>query len=407
VASDVSRPVLADTGLVIVAGFAPWVEGDGPDLEGRLTASALVMSALTGALVVFATRGVPALSAALVGVAVVVFVGPAAWWAGGRLLRPVAPSVMVAARLVGVATYVVGAEIARVPLMASALVGAVVVGFDIALSLGVIGQRTSLRPALATVARSTVHLGIAMGLGVAYLVGGRAAPGRYVSRYAMFWLVTAVAVVVAETVRHRNGWSRQLRSDVESAVRSEERRERAHWLHDDVCADLRLLRLQLEAGRIAPGEVAEALGDLDHQLRLRQLDELMGSGRVRIAEVIQPFLRRLQERGVALDDVPRFGDAAQELDERSARHLRHALGVLVGNSIEAGARSMRIRCEPSAGHLVLTVADDAGGFDLSLVPAGRGLDSLRSELGAAALEARREGAGTAVRVLIPTRTNDR
>lgn len=183
-------------------------------------------------------------------------------------------------------------------------------------------------------------------------------------------------------------------------TRNSERRARAEWLHDTVCAEIRVARLRIADDAIDRRGLDQVLADLEHRVRLQQLDDSMVTGRVRLSEVVQPFIRRLQDHGVAVTKAPTFGESRFEIDEAVGRRLRHTLSVLVNNAILAGARGVSLRVELVGSIVEVEVADDAGGFDLHQVPAGRALDMLAGEVRSLNVEAGRHGEGIVVKVLI-------
>lgn len=189
----------------------------------------------------------------------------------------------------------------------------------------------------------------------------------------------------------------------ESLARRREHRQHARWLHDDVCSELRLMRLKLEAGSPSREELAAQLAELDHRLRAHQVDELLRSGPVRVAELVQPSVRRAQTHGVRVRLQLAPEDAAIELEERVGRAVQRAAAVLVANALQAGASEITIHVtvETDTRRVQLRVDDDAGGFDVDAIPEGRGLDSLRAELGDDALELRRNPRGTTACVAVP------
>lgn len=166
-----------------------------------------------------------------------------------------------------------------------------------------------------------------------------------------------------------------------AAAAAAEHRQSAHWLHDDVSAELKLVELRLRDEAFGPGDVADALADLDHQLRLRQLDELFQSGTVRLAEVLQPFVRDAQRHGLEITAVPTFDDASTIVDQHFGRLFARAASVATNNSIHAGATRLGFAVHTDDDTVVLSITDNAGGFELSEVPAGRGLWQLGQELG--------------------------
>jgi signal transduction histidine kinase len=181
---------------------------------------------------------------------------------------------------------------------------------------------------------------------------------------------------------------------VETA-RNEHRRS-AHWLHDDVCAQLRLVTLRLHRGALRTDEVVGMLDELDFALRLRQLDELLQSGTARLAEVLQPFVRNAQNHGVTVERVPTYETASAVVDRDAGQMLRHAASVLTSNALNAGATRLSFDVSVDSEQVHLAVVDDAGGFDHDDLTAGRGLWSLLHELGPGNLTIDRVDGGSRV-----------
>ena len=121
--------------------------------------------------------------------------------------------------------------------------------------------------------------------------------------------------------------------------------------------------------------------ELESSLRLRQLDEALASDRAQLAEVLQPYVRLAQDHGVDVVEVPRFGEAHIPVTGTTGRLIKRALGVLVPNAIAAGAGQLAFRIATTPNGFAVEVEDDAGGFDLGSVPAGRALDALLRDLG--------------------------
>ena len=129
--------------------------------------------------------------------------------------------------------------------------------------------------------------------------------------------------------------------EVHESVASE-RARRAHWLHDDVLSEVHLATLRISSGTATPEQINDELLDLDHRLRLRQLDDMMGASTPRIFEVLQPHLRRAQNLGVRLDHVPTHEVTRLELDEQCGRLLNRAVSLFTSNAINAGATRLAI-----------------------------------------------------------------
>jgi signal transduction histidine kinase len=182
-----------------------------------------------------------------------------------------------------------------------------------------------------------------------------------------------------------------------------ERRQRAHWLHDDVCAELRLVSLKVQTEDTDRDEVVRLLDQFDHRLRLRQLDELFAAGPTRIAELLQPFIRHAQNMGIDVDEVPSFEDASSSLAPSDARLFARLVSVTTSNSINAGATRLAYAVHLSGREVSVTIRDNGPGFEVSQLPFGRALWSLRRDLSPGVLEIRSApGEGTEiVATLIP------
>lgn len=211
-----------------------------------------------------------------------------------------------------------------------------------------------------------------------------------VAAWVTMWLLDAIR---RDLVRRE--------SDAVRRARQEEHRRRAHWLHDDVCAELQLTSLRLRTGQVTGDQVADELADLDHRLRLRQTDELIASGDARLAELVQPALRRVQAAGVRLVDVPTLDDAQIRLHVQEARMFTRILGALVSNAVNAGAAHLSLQLTHDPDRIAVTVTDDAGGFPDTPLPPGRGLERLVRELGPGALTIEPTGNGSRVTLSMP------
>jgi hypothetical protein len=234
---------------------------------------------------------------------------------------------------------------------------------------------------------SPLHLGLLSGVFAAVLMGDRLSAMRDVFNTVLLletWIFGAllVHVVIGRMLKALTSEEREMiRGAALAASRS-----RAHWLHDDVCADVRALRLRLASKSLTIDEIGGELDELDFRLRSRQLDELIAGGQVDASEVIQPYVRRAQAHGLEIREMPRFEQASVSLDTGAAELLRAAAGGLIANAINATATWIKIRLSTTGNDLTLTVIDNAGGFDLAHVPSGRGLDQLAKRLGTGNLQ---------------------
>jgi hypothetical protein len=193
------------------------------------------------------------------------------------------------------------------------------------------------------------------------------------------WVIVAgVTAWLLTGLRRLAMFNRQL---AVSQASSYEHRRSAHWLHDDLCAQLRLVSIKVQSGGATMTEVAALLDDLDHQMRLRQLEEILESGTIRIAEVLQPYVRRAQNHGVTIDSAPSFDDASLVVSATVGREFSHAAAVLTSNALNAGATHIAFEVRLTPGHVSIAVIDNAGGLDLEDLPSGRSLWTLREDLG--------------------------
>lgn len=273
----------------------------------------------------------------------------------------------------------------------------VAAGIDGALAAQAIGWRPSFWQAWRSLATSPMHMGVLGGLAGTVAIG----PGTELAAAASVVYVTlqfgVANFAVWATLTSRVLAAQQARVDeLRSQVIADERRRSAHWLHDDICASLRLVTLQVQQRRVTTDETVRMLDELDHTLRLRQLDELIASGTVRLADVLQPFVRSAQNQGALVDHVPSYEVAAITLERRAADQVRHALAVFTSNALNAGAGRISFAMTVDAHDVSVGVIDDAGGFDLTDLHVGRGLWNLRAELGDDRVTVERVGAGSCV-----------
>jgi hypothetical protein len=416
VAGDAGESSRLDRFLAIAAGPANW-RNDRQPTSADLAAGCAELTALGAILTVSVTAAgardlgpgwLPYLLVGVLGVVLLVIAGPTAWWVFDRAgpgertwfvdIRPVAAGRTLGfVGVVGLWAVLVGG-----PRMQDAWLFGVVLGCEATLGARSIGAR--MQPwrwwghrlvSLGHLLLGAAAVALAVGMGGRH--GAKVAVCAYIAVH--FAVVAGVLECwVLERIRGRLDTELvQYARDIEQ----HQHRQRAHWLHDDVCSELRLLRLQLETQHLEPADVAAQLDELDHRLRVRQLDELLQSGRVRLAEVIQPFVRRAQAHGLRMREVPRFEQASLEMDEHTGRLVQRAAAVLMTNAIQAGATELSIRAviDRDAGQFELWFDDDAGGFEHHAILPGRGLDSLRHDLGPGSLELRRTDVGTSARVV--------
>lgn len=266
-----------------------------------------------------------------------------------------------------------------------ALTMAMALGIEAALCAQVLGVPVDATAWCRAFARSPLHVGVIGAIvGSVLNIGTEQAlvVGVTVYLLTVMWMLGGI-VCAALVERVRTDLEGEQRSAVDAAI-ADGHRQSAHWLHDDVSSELKLVQLRLRTTGDTPhsaDDVAQQLFDLDHRLRLRQLDELFASGSVSLAEVLQPFVRRAQSQGVEITAVPTFDDASVLVSPATGRLFARAVSIVTTNAIVAGACRLAIAVTSDAEAITLTVTDDAGGFELADVPAGRGLWQLRESLG--------------------------
>jgi hypothetical protein len=265
----------------------------------------------------------------------------------------------------------------------------VLAGADASLTLWALGVAPRTRTWAWRFLVSPVHFG-AVGALLAVAAFGESFPAlrTLASLYGALWVGLLVAGLTVASIN-------RLAAAVDDRVAEEnhdmlvsERARRAHWLHDDVLSEVHLASLRISSGSATPDEINAELRDLDHRLRLRQLDDMMSAGAPRVYEILQPHLRRIQNLGVRLDSVPSHDVTRIEVDQECGMLLNRAVSLLTSNAVNAGATRLAIGLQlvDGATRLRLTVIDDAGGFDLAAVPDGRGLSTLMDQLGPGAVQ---------------------
>lgn len=398
-----------DLWLAIAAGPPVWAD-DEPDGGLELLGGLLAAVVLAVAVVPLVARNPRlddpgALAAAVLGLAVgtvVLLVVP-----GSLALGQPAPDILagrpyvaamlrLSAALTFVVCWLVLAPLAALPLLS--LLG-VVVGGEAAVTARSLGVPVEPRRWLAHFLRSWLHVGFLTAVIVALVLDRQPEAVRTVA--GLMVVAYASVLLALATARWADGAlatvERRADDQLQRHAENEDRR-RSHWLHDDVLGMLTGVQMRLEREQWDTATTAAELRWLDHQLRLRQTEEIVRSGTATIGEVVQPYLRHAQNLRVTVSEVPAWEVASLRLDQRDARRVQRVFGVAVPNALAAGATTIAIRVgNPAPGLLVLEVEDDAGGFDVDLRIPGRGLDVLERELPPGALELRRTTGGTVVR----------
>lgn len=279
-------------------------------------------------------------------------------------------------------------------------------GADLVLSLWALGTAPQVSALVRQFLLSPVHLG-AVGATVAVALSDFGpGVGTLVALYGAVVAAFAAAMIAMKVLEslalHFEAQYELHRMD----VAARERAHRAHWLHDDVLSEVRLASLRITNGSASPEQINAELLDLDHRLRLRQLDEMIRDSTPPIYEVLQPHLRRAQSLGIRLDRVPTHEVTGELVSEQEACLLNRILSLLTSNAINAGATVLSIDLRLPPGALEVSVTDDSGGFDLAEIPAGRGLHRLMTDLGRDAIRRVDAPGGSTVTARMPRGGSD-
>jgi signal transduction histidine kinase len=286
----------------------------------------------------------------------------------------------------------------------------ILVGADASLTMWALGITPQARAWVWRFVGGPVHLG-AVGALLAVAAFGESIPTlrTLIGLYAAMWVGLIVAGLTVVMI-NRLGLAvdQRVAEEVHDSVASE-RARRAHWLHDDVLSEVHLATLRISSKTATPEQINDELLDLDHRLRLRQLDDMMSADALRIFEVLQPHLRRAQNLGVHLEHVPTHEVTRLEVDEQCGRLLNRALSLFMSNAVNAGATrlSIDLRVIDGGERIVVSVTDDAGGFDLATVPDGRGLSTLIDQLGAGGVQRHDAPGGSTMVATIPRHQPDK
>ncbi len=192
-------------------------------------------------------------------------------------------------------------------------------------------------------------------------------------------LLTFVQVRLLTSLRDRSAAVID-RSDLAQAA---EHKRRSDWMHDEVISLLTGVQMKFEHQHLDAKGVSLELRALDHQLRLRQSEEALRSGAVTLGDLLQPYLRFVENFGGCVTEAPAFESASCRVGEYDGRRVQRVFGVTIPNAVAAGASevAIRFRLDLERSSLVVEVEDDGGGFDWTQLRAGGGLDTLRRDVG--------------------------
>lgn len=191
----------------------------------------------------------------------------------------------------------------------------------------------------------------------------------------------------------------------------EDRERIGRDLHDLVIQRLFAAGMGLEAvsGLAPPGHVAERISDT-----VRQLDETINEVRSAIFHLesgeATPLATRIKDTVVAhtgqlgFDPVLSLPGRLESISPQLIEQLLPVLNEALSNvARHAGANTVTVTIEVTAGELVLRVADDGVGMDPSAAR-GQGLDNLESraaQLGGESCAAVRDDGGTVLTWRVP------
>jgi len=254
-------------------------------------------------------------------------------------------------------------------------------GADVSLTLWTLGVEANPWQRAREAFFSPVHVGALLALLLAVTTDFGSDHIVLIGLYVAVWCATITALATIHLLDVLAEHFERVFDAYRRDVVERERAHRAHWLHDDVLSEVRLASLRITSGAASAEQIQAELLDLDHRLRLRQLDEMIRDGRPAIYEILQPHLRRAQNLGVRLDVVPTHEVTGVTVSEQDAQLLNRTLSLLMSNAINAGACRLGIEVAVDDEGIEVAVTDDAGGFDFDALPEGRGLHRLMRQLG--------------------------
>jgi hypothetical protein len=274
---------------------------------------------------------------------------------------------------------------------------ALFMGSDAAMTFSLVGvRRRSTKGRLASLVLAPLHGGLLLGGLLALTVLRQLSVGTIAQTIVHIDMLLILTYSVWLAHHRYSERLDQQRYDSERQVKEDEHRKRSHWIHDDVLAELNLGRLSLERGDLSAEGLIELLAGIDHRLRIRQLDEVLQSGSATIAEIIQPFVRLSVASGLTNISVPASDLGAISVTNQVGEQIKRALAVTTANALLAHATQLTIDVRQEHEEFVVTIDDDAGGFERSVLHAGRGLDVLDRELNPGNVKVEKYGPGTRV-----------
>ena len=409
-----ARRLEGDLRTALLTGAVGWRDRNSHYLPAELAVVGVLVTSVVGVVgMMLVSAGLPAESAALAGRArwvaavvggltLVIAISPTLAWPYGLRPRTTGPIHQLATLRVGAAMVVMGcwtALLGPIAFLPAWPLGSVV-GAECSLTAWALGVELSGPAWWWRFQRSSVHAGVVLVCVVAVVLDPERW-GEVLAVFLTFQVITLAAAVTCQGLTTMRGVFDRRDERQRRAALAEGHKRLAYWIHNAVTTPLRDMRLRLQAGELEPAAIVAALERSEHELRLRQIDEVLATGTIELAELLQPHVRRAQESGVVITEVPRFGESGVTVEGEVGRLVHRALDVLVPNAIAAGARQLAFRVTNDPEVVTLEVEDDAGGFDLAEVPAGRALYRLGQALGADGLACIRTPWGSRMRVVVP------
>jgi hypothetical protein len=403
---DQHGSLVLDTWVALVAGRGPWKSADRPHQAwiGLLTTVEIA------ALIVTSFGALRVTQPASSGWGTLVSVAAPLIASGGVVLgffsqtaQSVWPSVVL--RVTLLVAFILGllATGQEWGLLWSSFV-ALAFGVDLSLTCLELGWEATPKAWYVRFLLSGVHWGVLTAVVVFVLVRGTDSLDVVLPAYLTMHLWVAGALTTLGLINSLYWRDVGERSQQLSDVIDTERRARAHWLHDNVCADLRLVSMKVETSDISRDDVLGLLDQFDHQIRLRQLEELMATGEITVAELLQPYIRRCQAHGAEVVGLPTFDTASATVSAAAGRLLARSAANFTANALSAGAARIAFSVELGNDTISFRVDDDApASSEPELVP-GRGLWRLQEDVRPGVVEfGRSELRGAFVAVSIPLR----
>jgi hypothetical protein len=407
------RQLESDLRVALLTGAAGWRDRNTNYGAAEVAVVAVLAASVAAVITVLVvSAGLPARGAAWTGASrwvaasvgsatLLAAVAPTLAWPWSRRHRPArsiwplaAVRVIAAATVAGCWTVLLGTA-APWPAW---ILGSVVAG-EVVLTGWLLGLAPTGRQWWWMLERSSIHLGIVSVSCLALVVRPRDV-GDLVLVLLTFQAIAAGTGLTCAALNRLRRMVEQ-RTEARAGIRlAKAHNAMAEWVHDELLTTLRLLRLRMEGRELGLDEAVVSLTELDHRLRIRQLEEVMAGGSAELADLLAPYLQLARDHGIDLAEVPGYEVSHVLLDSEASQRVQRALGVLVPNAIAAGATSLRLRVRSDTTGVALEIEDDAGGFDLAQVSPGRALDRLQRELGAGGLTRAAVDGGSLMRVRV-------